>query len=104
MISFDNVHKMDLRATPENFMIYKHAILLHKMYNGLEFNFEWQMLNLLQILTSRQTKFKILKGNTLKVGINALANRLYILNDLVPLSWLNLSIESFKLKCKASLL
>ena len=36
-------------------------------------------------------KIKIFKDNSNKVGINALYNRLYVLNDEIPLSWLNLS-------------
>ena len=35
-----------------------------------------------------------------KVGLNSLANRLYYINDLIPLSWLNLIIDSFKVHCK----
>ena len=104
MISFVNLHVLNQRATPEKLLVYKHALLLHKFYNGSDMGIEWQMLNLLQVFTSRQTNFKIHKGNTSKVGINALANRFHILNDLIPLSWLNLSRETFKVKCKALLL
>ena len=38
------------------------------------------------------------------IGLNALANRLFILNNKIPLEWLNLSYNSFKVKCKESLL
>ena len=34
-----------------------------------------------------------------KVGINSLANRFHLINDIIPLTWLNLSMKSFKLKC-----
>ena len=53
-----------------------------------------------QILPSRQTHFKILKSNSLRVGLNALANRLASINGKIELGWLNLSYESFKVKCK----
>ena len=96
---------MNARATPENYMIYKHALQLHKLYNANEGNdIEWQSLNHFQVLTSRQTKFKIQKGNKSRVGLNALANRLHVLNDKIPLVWLNLSIDTYKIKCKALLL
>ena len=36
----------------------------------------------------------IIKSNRTKVGLNALSNRLHSINSLIPLDWLNLSIES----------
>ena len=51
-------------------------------------------------LTSRQTKFKSKKSNNLKVGLNALANRLYILNNQIPITWLDGGYETFKVKSK----
>ena len=50
--------------------------------------------------TSRQTMFKIMKNNNLKVGLNSLSNRLYILNEKIPLGWLAGGFETFKVKCK----
>ena len=100
MISFVNIHKMNKRATPEAFMSYKTAIQLHKLYNRNEQSLNWISLNLSQILTTRQTVFLILKTNKTKVGLNILANRLSILNGLIPLSWLNDSINTFKVHCK----
>ena len=35
-----------------------------------------------------------------KVGINSLANRLTSINNKIPLSWLNLSLDTFKIRCK----
>ena len=71
----------------------------------MDFNsFEFVGLNFNQILTSRQTDFVSLKNNTFKVGINSLSNRLYILNNIIPLQWLTLSLDTFKVKCKKLLL
>ena len=57
-------------------------------------------INFNQILTSRQSKFITLKSNRTKIGLNSLANRLYILNGNIPLDWLNLAIGTFEVKCK----
>ena len=57
-----------------------------------------------QILTSRQTKFKSRKSNNLKVGMNALATRLFILNVQIPIKWLDSGYETFKVKCQELLL
>ena len=40
-------------------------------------------------LSSRQTIFMTKKGNELRVGQSAIANSLFILNGIIPLSWLN---------------
>ena len=61
---------------------------------------EWCALHYNQILTSRQTKFKSKKSNKLNVGLNALANRFHILNNQIPISWLEGGYESFKVKFK----
>ena len=75
-----------------------------KLYNENEHSFEWVNLNINQILTSRQTNFLIMKTNNNKVGLNILTNRLHILNGKIPLSWLNLTLSTFKVKCKQLLL
>ena len=83
---------------------YKLAICLYKLYN-IEFNpIEFYLLNFNQILTSRQMNFTIVKSNRTRVGLNSLAKRLHILNGIIPLEWLNLSIETFKVRCKKLLL
>ena len=43
-------------------------------------------------------EINILNGDSLDK--ESLANRLYYLSDLIPLSWLNLSLDSFKVNCK----
>ena len=65
---------------------------------------EWCALNSEQILTSRQLNFKIRRSNNLKVGLNALACRLFILNDMIPLQWFNKSFDTFKVNCKKLML
>ena len=74
-ISFIKIHEMFNRATPDNYLLYKHAILLHKLYNTDHMTSEWVFfLNFNQILTSRQINFMALRYNRKKVGLNALAN------------------------------
>ena len=100
MLSFVNIHKMNNRALPESFMTYKTAIQLYKLYNSNIYSKDWVDLNSNQILTSRQTTFMILKTNKSKVGLNTIPNRLSILNGLIPLLWLNNTLDTFKVKCK----
>ena len=48
-ISFVNIHAMNKRATPEKYLIYKHALMLFKLYNSIDYSVEWSALNLNQI-------------------------------------------------------
>ena len=79
-------------------MLYKHAILLHKLYNGNPPKADWLDLNFQQNLTSRQTKFIITNTNNYMVGNNILTSRLSVLNNYIELKDLNLSLDSFKVK------
>ena len=103
--SFRKLHEIFNRATPDKYSLYKHALCTFKLMNSTPpFTTEWVALNLNQILTSRQTTFKIHRANKRKVGMNALANRISCINGKIPLTWFNLSIDSFKVKCKMKLL
>ena len=103
-ISYQNLHIIANRATPEMFCTYKLSLLLHKLYNNEYPIEEWTFLNFEQILTSRQTHFKITNNHNLLVGKNAITNRLNSLNDKIPLLWLNKSFVQFKLECKMKFL
>ena len=104
MISFENIHKMNNRSIPEAFMTHKIAIQLHKLFNASNPTLDWISLNFDQILTTRQTQFLISKSNKHKVGLNILPNRFSVLNGLIPLSWLNYNIDTFKIHIKKLLL
>ena len=52
------------------------------------------------ILTSRQTNFMAIGNNRRRVGLNAMANIISILNDRIPLNWFNMSMDTFKVHCK----
>ena len=85
------------RALPESILKYKLALCLHKIYNKDFNSIEFAQLNFNQILTSRQTLFKTSKNNTFKVGMNSLSNRFYTINNEIPLTWLNMSIDTSKI-------
>ena len=81
-------------------LLYKMALCLFKMYNENYNSIKFTQLNFNQVLTGRLTLFKTLKNNKYKVGLNLLSNRLYYINDEIPLEWLNNSLSTFKVKCK----
>ena len=49
--SFVDIHKSCNRAHPNQFIVYKHSILLHKMYNSYCPQMDWLELNFNQTLT-----------------------------------------------------
>ena len=85
-------------------MMYKHAILLHKLYNTQQPTADWIDLNFDQVFNSRSKNFKIIKNNNFLVGNNLISSRLTILNNKVELEDLNLSLDSFKIKYKKLML
>ena len=99
-ISFMAIHSMAGRATPSMLTNYKLALMLHNIYNSENQSVEWIHLNLNQVFTSRQTCFHINRHNKLTVGMNALSNRLYYINDKIPFELLNKQYESYKIECK----
>ena len=101
MQSFISIHIECKRALPDQMMMYKHSIMLHKLYNTQLPETEWIALNFQQILTTRQTKFMIVKTNMKKIGNNILTNRLHILNNKINLTDLTGSLASFKVKQKS---
>ena len=100
MISFIRIHEINKRGTPNQLMIYKHSLLLHKLYNQNWLEVEWLHLQFQHQFCMRQTRFSIAKTNNLQVGENILVNRLSVQNHQIPLDWPNLSYISFKIRCK----
>ena len=104
-ISFIRLHEIYKRATPNNYSLYKHALSTYKLMNSsAPYSTEWVALNFNQTLTSRQVNFRSNKANKKRVGLNALANRIACINDKIPLTWFNYSLDSFKIICKLKFL
>ena len=83
---------------------YKLALCLFKLYNKDFNSIEFEIVNFNQILIERQTNFIKSKSISLKVVINSLANRLFVINNGIPLNWLNMSTDTFKVHCKKAFL
>ena len=81
-VSQVNIHKTLNRATPDQFLLYRHALTLFKLFHCPDQSSEWVALNFNQILTSRQTNFISTKSNRKRVGSNAIANRVFIVSSL----------------------
>ena len=73
-ISFIDLHKLYGRALPNQFCIYRHCLLLHKVFNDSIPKVDWLDLNFQMINTRRQNYFEILNHSVYKVGNNILPN------------------------------
>ena len=100
LMSFEDIHELSGRATPQQMMNYKMSLQLYRTINLQVPTQDWVSLNLNSINTTRQTKFSTNRTNRLKVGMNQLANRLYLINNKIELDWFNHSVDTFKIKCK----
>ena len=62
------------------------------------------LLDHIYVNNSRQTTFMAKKGNRKRVGLNAFANRVFVLNGRVPLDWFTMNIDTYKVHCKKEFL
>jgi hypothetical protein len=100
-MSYVKLHEINKRATPENFCLYKHSLLLHSLYNTQKPHLEWLALNFNQNFNSREKTLKIINNSNYKIGKNnKLSNRLVILNNKIELDCLNTDKNTYKLLCK----
>ena len=100
IISNVKIHKECNRATPSNFMKYKHALMLYNIFNYQTPFGDWMDVNFNNTINERRKLFSCVKHNKYKVGLNLLSNRFTVINNEIPLEWLNNSKPSFKIKCK----
>ena len=99
-ISHERLHLLNARATPVKMMTYKLALQLYKSYNDPKQNDTWMSLNFQQTFNTRCDTISIVDSSWNKIGRNKITNRMNILNGKIKHEWMNLSIESYKLKCK----
>ena len=103
-ISYDRLHNYNGRATPADMMKYKHSLQLYKNFNDNSQNETWLRLNFQQNYNQRNEFVIITDTSMNRIGKNLMINRLNLINGKIKYDWLNLSFESYKLKCKETFL
>ena len=104
MISFINVHIQTDHAHPDKYRIYKHALMLHKIYNNQTPKLDWIALNFNQNFNLRNSNFMSHSNSNFKIGRNKLSERMIQLNNKIKLDDLNLEYTPFKIMCKLKFL
>ena len=103
-ISYERLHEIHDRATPIKMMKYRLAIQLYKIYNGRTESEDWIDLNFQQNFNNRNNHVQITDVSNLRIGRNTTMNRLNCINNKIDYSWLNKSIDTFKIYCKLKFL
>ena len=99
-ISFESLHNITHRPNPDTLMKFKHALLLHKVYNSTEQDQNWSDLFFNQQFNERQTTVNSFDTSRFKQGKNILSNRLTCINGTITYNSLNLEFKAFKSFCK----
>ena len=94
------IHRMAERALPENMCLYRHAVTMFKLFNNLIRENEFIEMNFQLYDNERCSKITVTKNQRYDVGKNILLNRFCILNNKIDKEWLNLSLNTYKIKCK----
>jgi hypothetical protein len=98
--TYTEIHTLAKRSPPPNYCLYKHSILLYKLFKDCTPSLEHLHLNF-QLVDNDRSEFpSFIKNDNYKIGSNILINRFAVLNGLIKKDWLNLSLDSFKVKCK----
>jgi hypothetical protein len=104
-MSYNDLHVINNRATPDNFCLYKHSLLLHSLFNKQQPPIDWIQINFNQNLNNRNLNFEIYSNSNYKVGKNnKVSSRLACINSKIPLDWLNKEINGYKILCKEKFL
>ena len=80
--------------------LYRHAVVMYKLFNSIICEDEFLHLNFQLYDNERSEKIVFVKNQNYEAGKNILLNRFSELNNMIYKNWLNLSLETFKIKCK----
>ena len=98
--SYRKLHKQFTRATPEMWLTYELAISLYDLNFTQLPSSDWQTLQKNTLQNQRSARLHFTSSNNLRCGMNVLPNRLKTLTNRIDASWLTLSKETYKQKCK----
>ena len=104
LMSFHELHSLNNRATPTQMCQYKLTLTMYNYFNTQEPTIDWIDMNFQQTFNQRYNYLNFVSTSSYKIGHNILCNRFPCLNKKIEHDRLNLSKESFKIKCKALLL
>jgi hypothetical protein len=99
-ISFERLHSITKRPPPDSIIKFKHALLLHKIYNSTEPNKDWTDIFFNQHFNERSNTVNLFDTSKFKQGKNLLCNRFVCINKKITYDSLNLPYSKFKTHAK----
>ena len=102
-MSYVNLHKNFLRATPRLFALYQTAINYFEVMNAQVYIHEKDDLFNNTTSDRRNVYFTFVKSNSYKVGLNLLSNRLRAITNTVLKCSMSYSKDAFKTFCKINI-
>ena len=90
------------RATPEMWQNYELAVSLYDLNVAKLPSADWQILKNNTLQNRRSPKLQFTSTNNLRCGLNILLNLLKTITNRIDASWLTLTKEIYKQKCKKS--
>ena len=97
--SFRMLHKKYNRSTPKIFALYQTSLNFYFAHKNVPNNYPRE-LETVVLNERRNERFTFVRNNRFKVGLNLLKNRLRSITNIVDKSWIDLNVESFKLRSK----
>ena len=94
------IHSISNRSLPDQMLNYKHAISMYKLFNHCQPETEFIQMNFQYNQNQRINHANFFLRQNYESGKNILLNRLSHLNDKIEKSWLEQSLNTFKVKCK----
>ena len=94
------IHSISGRALLDQMLNYKHAIAMYKLFNTCLPDTEFINISFQLNQNPRINHANFFSGQNYNSGKNILLNRLAHLNDKIKKSWLDQSLNTFKIKCK----
>ena len=88
----------------KNICLYRHAIMLYKLMRNELCDNELMWLNFQIVDNARSQTWSFTMRHNYDVGKNTLINRMYFLNGRIEKNWINLSLDTYKVKCKEKFL
>ena len=95
-----HIHSISGRALPDQMINYKHAIQMYKLFNQCQPDSEFMHMNFQFNQNPRIKHANFFTRQNYHIGQNILLNRLAHLNDKIERTWLDQSLNTFKIKCK----
>ena len=103
-MSYVNLHKKYLRATPKLFSLYQTAISYFEVMNERIYAREVQEVNNNMQSDRRNALLTFTRTNNYKIGLNLLSNRLRAITGCIPKNIMTSTKNQFKTYCKINII